>query len=70
MSPSTVSIRSVRKLVWKYIIDDVSEGMTVLIFRSTANLREMEGICDSIGILDKGRTRIERDLDELKVRHR
>lgn len=54
----------IRKLVWKYIIDDVSEGMTVLI--SSHNLREMEGICDSIGILDKGRMHIERDLDELK----
>ena len=54
----------IRKLVWKYIIDDVSEGMTVLI--SPHNLREMEGICDSIGILDKGRMHIERDLDELK----
>ena len=46
----------IRKLVWKYIIDDVSEGMTVLI--SSHNLREMEGICDSIGILDKGRMHI------------
>ena len=55
----------VRKLVWKYIIEDVSEsGMTVLV--SSHNLREMEGICDSIGILDRGQMRIERDLDELK----
>lgn len=55
----------VRKLVWKYIIDDVSgSGMTVLV--SSHNLREMEGICDCIGILDKGEMKIERDLDELK----
>jgi ABC-2 type transport system ATP-binding protein len=55
----------VRKLVWKYVINDVSESeMTVLV--SSHNLREMEGICDSIGILDKGVMRIERDLDELK----
>lgn len=33
---------------------------------SSHNLREMGGICDSIGILDKGRMHIERDLDELK----
>ena len=38
--------------------------MTVLV--SSHNLREMEGICDSIGILDKGVMKIERDLDELK----
>ena len=54
----------IRKLVWKYIIDDVSEGMTVLI--SSHNLREMEGICDCIGILDAGKMHVERDLDELK----
>lgn len=55
----------VRKRVWKYVIEDVAErDMTVLV--SSHNLREMEGICDSIGILDKGKMMIERDLDELK----
>ncbi|MGI6752424.1 MAG: ABC transporter ATP-binding protein [Anaerovoracaceae bacterium] len=55
----------VRKLVWKYIVEDVAEReMTVLV--SSHNLREMEGICDSIGILDRGKMMIERDLDELK----
>ena len=38
--------------------------MTVLV--SSHNLKEMEGICDSIGILDHGKMIIERDLDELK----
>ena len=55
----------IRKLVWKYIIEDVAEReMSVLV--SSHNLREMEGICDSIGILSKGQMMIERDLDELK----
>ena len=55
----------IRKLVWKFIVEDVAEReMTVLV--SSHNLREMEGICDSIGILNKGRMIIERDLDELK----
>ena len=55
----------IRKLVWKYIIEDVAEReMTVLV--SSHNLRELEGICDSIGILAKGKMMIERDLDELK----
>lgn len=54
----------IRQLVWKYIIADVTDGMTALI--SSHNLREMEGICDSIGILDRGEMKIERDLDELK----
>jgi len=38
--------------------------MSVLV--SSHNLRELEGICDSIGILSKGKMMIERDLDELK----
>ncbi len=56
----------VRKLVWKYVVEDVAErGMTVLV--SSHNLREMEGICDSIGILSHGSMKIERELDELKT---
>lgn len=55
----------IRKLVWKYIIDDVAEReMTVLV--SSHNLREMENICDAIGIISKGKMVIERDLDELR----
>jgi len=55
----------IRKLVWKYIVEDVAEReMTVLV--SSHNLRELEGICDSIGILSRGKMMIERDLDELK----
>lgn len=56
----------IRKLVWKYIVEDVAEReMTVLV--SSHNLRELEGICDSIGILSEGRMMLERDLDELKT---
>ena len=41
-----------RKLVWKLIVDEVAEKqMTVLV--SSHNLSEMEGICDSIGIISK-----------------
>jgi ABC-2 type transport system ATP-binding protein len=55
----------VRKLVWKHIVDGVAaRGMTVLV--SSHNLREMEGICDYIGIISKGSMLIERELDELK----
>ena len=39
--------------------------MTVLV--SSHNLREMEGICDYIGILSGGKMVIERDLEELKT---
>ncbi len=55
----------IRKLVWKYIVEDVAERETTVLV-SSHNLREMEGICDSIGILDHGRMVLERDLDELK----
>jgi len=55
----------VRRRVLKYIVDDVAEReMTVLV--SSHNLKEMEGLCDSIGIISKGKMLIERDLDDLK----
>ena len=42
----------VRKLVWKFLIDDVADrGMTVLV--SSHNLKDMEEICDHIGIISK-----------------
>lgn len=56
----------IRKLVWNYIVEDVAEReMTVLV--SSHNLRELENICDSIGIISKGKMVIERDLDELRA---
>lgn len=55
----------VRKLVLQQVVDDVaSRQMTVLV--SSHNLKEMEGICDSIGIVKNGKMIIERDLDDLK----
>ena len=55
----------VRKQVFQEIIEDVAERqMTVLV--SSHNLKEMDGICDSIGIIKQGRMIIERDLDDLK----
>lgn len=55
-----------RKLMWKFILDETAtREMTVLV--SSHNLKEMEGICDHIGILSKGELLLERDLDELKA---
>lgn len=55
----------VRRLVIREMMDDVAErDMTVLV--SSHNLKEMEGICDSIGIVKKGRMIVERDIDDLK----
>ncbi|MDR1638682.1 MAG: ABC transporter ATP-binding protein [Clostridiales bacterium] len=54
-----------RRLVLKRIVENVAErAMTVLL--SSHNLKDMEGICDSIGILSKGSMLIEKDLDDLK----
>lgn len=56
----------VRKRVLKIIIEDVAEReMSVLV--SSHNLKELEGICDAIGILSQGKMVIERELDELKA---
>ena len=55
----------VRKRVFRQIIEDVARrDVTVLV--SSHNLKEMDGICDAIGIIKNGRMVIERDLDDLK----
>jgi ABC-2 type transport system ATP-binding protein len=54
-----------RKKVWKLLIEDVAEReMSVLI--SSHNLKEIENVCDHVGIIDAGRMILEQDLDELK----
>ena len=56
----------VRRVILQEIIEDVAaREMTVLV--SSHNLKEMDGICDAIGIIKKGRMVIERDLDDLKT---
>jgi ABC-2 type transport system ATP-binding protein len=55
----------VRRSIWKHIVNaSADRGMTTIV--SSHNLREMEGFCDSIGIIDKGRMALERDLDDMK----
>lgn len=54
-----------RQKVKNLIIQEVAERfMTVLI--SSHNLRELEDICDYIGILHQGKMLLQKDLDELK----
>ncbi|MBU8878055.1 ABC transporter ATP-binding protein [Bacillus sp. FJAT-29790] len=54
-----------RKKVKTLLIEDVAEReMTVLI--SSHNLREVEDICDYVGIMHKGQIIIEKELDDLK----
>ena len=54
-----------RRQVWSLLMQDVTEkGTTVLV--SSHNLRELEDVCDHVGILHKGRLLLERSLSELQ----
>ena len=54
----------VRRKLWHYIMGDVAERqMTVLI--SSHNAREMEDVCDYVGIIAKGKMIFEGDLLEI-----
>lgn len=54
-----------RKSVWKLMLQDVAErGMTVLV--SSHNLRELEDVCDHVGIMHRGRVVLEKSLDDVK----
>lgn len=51
--------------VWSLLLEDMAEeGTTVLV--SSHNLRELEDVCDHVGILSKGRVLLERSLSELQ----
>ena len=55
-----------KKIVWYYIKYMVEHRqMTVLI--SSHNLRELEGICDSVGIINHGRMLLEKGLGEMRT---
>ena len=55
-----------RRRVWGILMNDVAErGTTVLV--SSHNLRELEDVCDHVGIIDRGRVLIERSLSELQA---
>ena len=54
-----------RRQIWSLLLADVAErGMTVLV--SSHNLRELEDVCDHVGIIHAGRTLLERSLSELQ----
>lgn len=54
-----------RRQIWSLLLGDVAErGMTVLI--SSHNLRELEDVCDHVGIIHGGKTLLERSLSELQ----
>jgi len=54
-----------RRQIWSLLLQDVAErNMTVVV--SSHNLRELEDVCDYVGILHEGKLLLERDLDEMK----
>ena len=54
-----------RRQVWGILMADVAEnGTTVLV--SSHNLRELEDVCDHVGIMNKGKLLLERNLSDLQ----
>ena len=54
-----------RRQVWSLLMGDVAEhGTTVVV--SSHNLRELEDVCDHVGILSHGKMALERSLSELQ----
>ena len=54
-----------RRQVWSILMAEVTEHeMTVLV--SSHNLRELEDVCDHVGIMNHGKIIIERSLSELQ----
>ena len=54
-----------RRQVWSLLLGDVAErGTTVLV--SSHNLRELEDVCDHVGIMSHGKVLLERSLAELQ----
>ena len=54
-----------RRQVWSALLSDVAEnGTTVLV--SSHNLRELEDVCDHVGILSHGKVLLERSLTDLQ----
>ena len=54
-----------RRQVWSLLMGDVTQrGTTVLV--SSHNLRELEDVCDHVGILSKGKVLLQRSLTDLQ----
>lgn len=54
-----------RRQIWSILMSDVAEhGTTVLV--SSHNLRELEDVCDHVGIMNEGKILIEKSLSDLQ----
>ncbi len=54
-----------RRQIWSIIMADVAEHNTTVLV-SSHNLRELEDVCDHVGIMHKGKVIIERSLSDLQ----
>ncbi len=54
-----------RRQVWSLILSDVAQRETTVLI-SSHNLRELEDICDHVGIMDKGNMLLERSLASMQ----
>lgn len=54
-----------RRQVWSLLLDDVTRrGTTILV--SSHNLRELEDICDHVGIMRRGKMLLEKSLADMQ----
>ena len=54
-----------RRQVWNLILSDVAQRETTVLI-SSHNLRELEDICDHVGIMDHGKMLLERSLADMQ----
>ena len=54
-----------RRQVWRLILDEVAKDETTVLI-SSHNLRELEDICDHVGIMDHGNMLLQRSLADMQ----
>ena len=55
----------VRRRMWSVLLSDVAEKGTTVVL-SSHNLRELEDVCDRVGIMNRGKMLLERSLSDLQ----
>ena len=54
-----------RRQVWSLMMNDVAERNTTVLV-SSHNLRELEDVCDHVGIMNRGKVMLEHSLSQLQ----
>lgn len=54
-----------RRQMWSLILSEVAAGQTTVLI-SSHNLRELEDVCDYVGIMNQGQVVVEHSLSELQ----